>query len=99
MLNVIRPGKCYVGQEARTKKQAKMNAAKVAYTALIEGNEFVEKTEGCLLNAGGGVLNAAFMLKKRRDVFIFLADMNFVMGVEGTRSIIKIIYVHLLESG
>ncbi|KAJ9559064.1 hypothetical protein OSB04_013678 [Centaurea solstitialis] len=30
-------GKCFVGQEARTKKQAEMNAAKVAYTALTEG--------------------------------------------------------------
>ncbi|PWA34067.1 double-stranded RNA-binding domain-containing protein [Artemisia annua] len=30
-------GECYVGQEARTKKQAEMNAAKVAYNALIEG--------------------------------------------------------------
>ncbi|XP_024983436.1 double-stranded RNA-binding protein 4 [Cynara cardunculus var. scolymus] len=30
-------GKCFVGQEARTKKQAEMNAAKVAYTDLTEG--------------------------------------------------------------
>lgn len=28
---------CYVGQEARTKKQAEMNAAKVAYNALANG--------------------------------------------------------------
>nr|GEU86329.1 double-stranded RNA-binding [Tanacetum cinerariifolium] len=39
LLNVILTGECYVGQEARTKKQAEMNAAKVAYTALIEGDE------------------------------------------------------------
>nr|GEZ00742.1 double-stranded RNA-binding protein 4 [Tanacetum cinerariifolium] len=30
-------GECYVGPEARTKKQAEMNAAKVAYNALVEG--------------------------------------------------------------
>ncbi|GJW70811.1 hypothetical protein Tco_0127728 [Tanacetum coccineum] len=45
----------------------------------------------------GGVLNAAFMLKKWRDVFISLGgtDMNSVVGVEG--SIIKIIDAHLME--
>nr|GEU93363.1 double-stranded RNA-binding [Tanacetum cinerariifolium] len=32
-----RSGECYVGQETQTKNQAEMNAAKVAYTALIEG--------------------------------------------------------------
>lgn len=32
--NVEIAGKCFVGQEARTKKQAEMNAAKVAYAAL-----------------------------------------------------------------
>ncbi|GJY31849.1 zinc finger, C6HC-type containing protein [Tanacetum coccineum] len=53
-----------------------------------------------LRKTGGGVLNAAFMLKKRRAVFIFLAgaDIIFVMGVEC--SIIKHMNVHLqLESG
>nr|KAJ0225485.1 hypothetical protein LSAT_V11C100022840 [Lactuca sativa] len=30
-------GECYAGQEARTKKQAEMNAAKVAFMALTEG--------------------------------------------------------------
>ncbi|GJT33275.1 hypothetical protein Tco_0923694 [Tanacetum coccineum] len=56
----------------------------------IACNEFVEKTEGCLLNAGG-VLNAAFMLKNGGMSSYFLqvnqalcysVDMNFVMGVE-----------------
>ncbi|KAI3512047.1 hypothetical protein L1887_19210 [Cichorium endivia] len=32
-------GECYVGQEARTKKQAEMNAAKVAFIALTEGGQ------------------------------------------------------------
>ncbi|KVI00916.1 hypothetical protein Ccrd_020821 [Cynara cardunculus var. scolymus] len=32
-------GKCFMGQEARTKKQAEMNVAIVAYTNLNEGNE------------------------------------------------------------
>ncbi|GKC77696.1 probable leucine-rich repeat receptor-like protein kinase IMK3 [Tanacetum coccineum] len=42
--------------------------------------------DGLQRRTGGGVLNAVFMLKKRRDVFISLggADMNFVMGVEGS---------------
>ncbi|GJS92966.1 gypsy type transposase [Tanacetum coccineum] len=35
-------GECHVGQEARTKKQAEMNVAKVAYTALIKGIGRVE---------------------------------------------------------
>lgn len=34
-------GKCFVGQEARTKKQAEMNAAKVAYADLTEGGPIV----------------------------------------------------------
>ncbi|CAI9268186.1 unnamed protein product [Lactuca saligna] len=32
-------GECYAGQEARTKKQAEMNAAKVAFMALTEGGQ------------------------------------------------------------